>query len=84
MITSNPHRKKRQLELINRMYPNGINDLIQEAEAARQEAAEAARQKIEQEQKEYANNVNSILAILGIAGGVAVIAAGLCIGLAKR
>ena len=79
----NPHRKKRQLDLINQMYPNGINDLIQETEAARQEA-EAVKQKIEQDQKKYANNVNSILAVLAIVGAGAVIVSGLCIGLANR
>lgn len=76
----NPHRRKRQLELINRMYPNGINDamneLVQETEAARQEA-EAAKQKAEKELKEYSKHVISALTVLAIVGAIGAIALGI-------
>lgn len=77
---ANPHRRKRQLELINQMYPNGttdlMNELIQEAEAARQDA-EAAKQKAEKELKEHSKHVISALAVLAIVGAIGAIALGI-------
>lgn len=77
---ANPHRRKRQLELINRMYPNGttdlMNELIQEAEAARQDA-EAAKQKAEKELKEHSKHVISALTVLAIVGAIGAIALGI-------
>jgi len=76
----NPSRHKRQLDLINQMYPNGMNDamneLIQETEAARQDA-EAAKQKAEKELKEHSKHVISALTVLAIVGAIGAIALGI-------